>query len=105
MGLSYLGDRVAPVVIGAVIALLGTLLVQAIVVPRIEARKRREERWEEDVRAMGEFLTFDLPRALSALSRELHFAAMLQAMPKEDVDPERLEQILSEYEEQLKTVG
>lgn len=54
---------------------------------------------------MGELLTFDLPRALSTLARELHLAAMLQAMPTEDADPERLEHLLDEHEEQLKTAS
>lgn len=79
---SYLGERVAPVVIGALIALAGSYVLQVIVVPWVDAKKRRAQRWEDDVHAMGEFLTFDLPRAVAALHRELNSLALVQAKPE-----------------------
>jgi hypothetical protein len=32
-------------------------MIQLYIVPRVEARKRREDRWERDVRELGELLT------------------------------------------------
>jgi hypothetical protein len=39
-----------------------TLAVQFWVVPRVETRKRREDRWERDVLELGELLTTSLGR-------------------------------------------
>lgn len=84
-----LGDRAIPVLIGALVALLGTAVIQLFIVPVVEARKRREQRWEEDVHAMGELLTFDLPRAITTMARHLTMVVFLQD-PPEGADPERL---------------
>ena len=43
--------------VGAVIALVGTLFVHLVIVPRVDARRRREERWEQDVLNLGGYLT------------------------------------------------
>ena len=54
---------VAPVVavlIGALAALAAQLVIQLYVVPRVETRKRREDRWERDVRELGQLLTTSL---------------------------------------------
>lgn len=45
---------------GAACTLLATAFVQLRVVPQVDTRKRREERWEQDVRTLGELLTFEL---------------------------------------------
>jgi len=43
--------------VGAATALVVQLVIQLYVVPRVETRKRREDRWERDVRELGELLT------------------------------------------------
>lgn len=79
------GDRVVPVVIGAVIALVGTVLVQLWLVPLVDTRKRREQRWEEDVLALGQLLTLDQPRIVGELRSELYWLALL-VDPPDDLD-------------------
>src|SRR5487761_1254296 len=64
-----------------VLTLLGTfivgtataLVIQLYVVPRVETRKRREDRWERDVRELSEVLTTSLTR----LASEAHAAQMV----------------------------
>jgi peptidoglycan biosynthesis protein MviN/MurJ (putative lipid II flippase) len=43
--------------VGAATALVVQLVIQLYVVPRVETRKRRKDRWERDVRELGELLT------------------------------------------------
>ncbi len=43
--------------VGAATALVVQLVIQLYVVPKVEARKRRKDRWERDVRDLGELLT------------------------------------------------
>lgn len=53
--------------VGAGLTLASQLLIQLVIVPRVETRKRREDRWERDVLALGELLTAEIPgRASSA---------------------------------------
>lgn len=103
-----MSDKVAPLVVGALMTLLVTLVVQVIVVPWIEARKRQAQRWEEDVRALGELLTFDLPRTVHTASRELHYSVILKKnAPKEGTEPERaqrLENLRIENQRKLRAV-
>ncbi len=68
------------VLVGGLLTLAVTLLVQWFVVPRVEARKRREERWETDVRALGELLTVEMPAALTALQAALWWRGEIQAV-------------------------
>jgi hypothetical protein len=67
------------VVVGAILALLASLFVQAVVVPRIEARKRREQRWESDLRDLGELLTSkELTDAARAARNDIWFLLTLR---------------------------
>lgn len=52
--------------VGALLTLAAQALLQLVVIPKVEARKRREDRWEKDVLAMGELLTAELPAVASA---------------------------------------
>lgn len=70
-------DKAFPVLIGALAALIGSVVVQLFIVPAVEIRKRREQRWEQDVREMGELLTFDLSRAVRTFYFRLHAAAIV----------------------------
>ena len=45
--------------------LAGTVLVQLVVVPVVQARTRGRERWEKDVLSLAALLEEELPRALS----------------------------------------
>lgn len=56
--------------VGAAITLAVQLVVQLWVVPKVETRKRREDRWERDVRELGELLAM----RLADLAEEAHAA-------------------------------
>lgn len=86
--------------IGALIALAGTVFVQLWLVPRVDTRKRREQRWEEDVLALGQLLTFDQPRIVSDLRSELHMLALLLDPPHDvDTTTERWSALGAEHQE------
>lgn len=70
----WYATSLAGVVYGAVIALIGSVFVQGWLVPRIEARKRREQRWEADLRDLGETLSSE---GLSRAANAARFAADL----------------------------
>lgn len=54
-------DRLSLLAVGAILTLVAQFLIQRFIVPRVESRKRREDRWERDVLALGELLTVELP--------------------------------------------
>jgi hypothetical protein len=56
------------IVLGAVLALVGTVLVQSWIVPRTQRRIRQRERWEKDVRELADLLAKTLPPRLHDLS-------------------------------------
>jgi leucyl aminopeptidase (aminopeptidase T) len=58
---------------GAASALGVQLVVQFWIVPKVETRKRREDRWERDVRELGELLT----TSLTSLANEVHAAQLV----------------------------
>lgn len=64
-------DRTWPLVVAALLSLAVFYCVQLYFVPQVEARKRREDRWERDVLDFGQLLTFDVPKAFSAIREEL----------------------------------
>jgi hypothetical protein len=60
------------VLIGGFITLAGTCLVQILVIPWVQARSRRRERWEKDVGDLLRLIECTLPRAV----RRLDLAAL-----------------------------
>lgn len=62
-------DQLLPVVVGALIALAGSLVVQLVFVPQVETRRRHDERWEQAVLDLGHALAFD--ESASALRKAL----------------------------------
>ena len=77
-------SEVWPFILTALLTLVATLAVHLIVqfyaVPRVETRKRREQRWDEDVLRLGELLTLEQPAAASALFEELWWRRILHEM-------------------------
>lgn len=65
-------DRLWPVLLAAALAFTAALLVQLWVVPRVEQRKRREDRWERDVRDLGEHVTFAIAETTTAYFSAMH---------------------------------
>lgn len=59
------------VFVGGMITLVVALLVQVVVIPRVQARTRNRERWENDVIELRTLINDELPEA----TQELEFAA------------------------------
>jgi len=91
-------ENVGSVIVGALIALLGTVIVQLWLIPLVDSRKRRDQRWEADVRALGELLIFTEPQARSAARSALHWQILLRETP-ENADPKRWAALVREREE------
>lgn len=70
-------ERLWPLLVTAALSLLVLAVVQLVVIPRLEVRKRREQRSESDVIILGEFLTFDYQQALDDYVHALRYGAML----------------------------
>jgi hypothetical protein len=60
-------NQTVAVLIGALIALLGAVFVQWVVVPRVNRKTRAQERWEQDILTMGTLLSEDVALASEAL--------------------------------------
>lgn len=91
-------ENVGSVIVGALIALFGTVVVQLWLTPLVDSRKRREQRWEADVRALGELLIFTEPQIRSAARSALHWQILLRE-PPENADPKRWAALVQEREE------
>jgi hypothetical protein len=73
-------------------------VVQFWVVPRVEARKRRADRWEHDLRELGELMTTVLAeRALAANVEQSAFRYVRQLEGAPDADKDKVAQLKSEY--------
>lgn len=88
--------------VGAGLAVGGQLLVQLRVVPRADQRRRREDRWEKDVLALGELLTAELPdRATAAESAQFVMQAVVGHALTLDIDGRKLDDIKSTEQEKV----
>jgi hypothetical protein len=64
-------------------------VVQLYVVPRVEVRKRREDRWERDVLALGELLTAELPDRANAAKKHQWFLQLMNDLQPSAVTDEQ----------------
>lgn len=75
--------------VGATLAMAAQALIQLRVVPLVEARKRRGDRWERDVLALGELLTAELPdRANDARSAQYVLQGVSADLHERGVEPD-----------------
>lgn len=94
-------DVLLPYIIGAATTLIVQLVIQLNVVPRVEARKRREDRWERNVLELAQLLATDVVgSASSAKVAQLvcHDLRKVAAEPGADKDKinRRLPEMVSE---------
>ena len=83
---------IVTVLIGAAAALAVQWVIQTYFVPKVESRKRREDRWERDVRELGDLLTTLVRRhANEAYLRQLTYRFLQQRLEEvSGVDQEKL---------------
>lgn len=92
-------ERLWPLLVTAALSLLVLAVVQLAVVPRLEVRKRREQRWEGDLMLLGEFLTFDYQQALDDYVSALRYGAMLAEVGPGELRPDHERDAWSRYHE------
>ncbi len=92
-------DALVPYLVGAAATLAVQMIIQFYAVPRVEARKRREERWERDVLDFGELLTTQV----GELSSQARIAQMTnrvaEALDPADWDEDELERERRKYDQ------
>lgn len=96
-------DNLWPLLVAAALALVATIAVQLFVVPLVDSRKRREQRWEEDVRTLGELLLFAQPKVLDSFWRNLLRTAALASIV--GADAKRLETAKQENLDDLRAAA
>lgn len=96
-------DSIWPLVVAAALGFFTAIAVQLFLVPLADSRKRREQRWEEDVRTLGELLIFEQPKVYSPFWLALYGTAALASVEKPD--PHRLEVAKKENSEKLRAAS
>jgi hypothetical protein len=76
-------DKIGPVVLGAALTLLATLLVQAVIVPWVQVRARRREHWEGDVREVADVLEVNLPRKMLDFRTAAHEKMLMKSWQRD----------------------
>ncbi|MGW6196343.1 hypothetical protein ACWF0M_09355 [Kribbella sp. NPDC055110] len=88
-------DKFTPVLLASVLTLMATVLVKAFVIPWVQARTRRIERWETSVVELASLVDDTFPRVVaefrSAAQTELIYRSILD---NPDFDQDRLREAL-----------
>lgn len=96
-------DSLWPLVVAAGLALAAAVAVQLFVVPLADSRKRREQRWEDDVQTLGELLIFAHAKVFDPFWHELIGVAALASV--KDADPQRLATAMKENRDNLRVAS
>ncbi len=80
------------VLIGGLITLIGTILVQILIIPSVQRRTRKRERWERDITELQNLMEVDFPKHFRTLRRAIVPFLALHAFP-EGHRAEALEQL------------
>lgn len=84
--------------VGAALALAAQALLQLVIVPHVEARKRREDRWEKHVLELGELLSGELGTAARNFGHEAVAGTLLRSMKDQPMaSRERYEAVVREH--------
>lgn len=83
--------QIWPLVATAALSLAVFWIIQTVAVPRVEVRKRKEDRWERHALELGRLLAFDFAAASSALERELRWRVALAERLAESASTPHLE--------------
>lgn len=98
-------NALVPYLVGAASTLVVQVVIQFWVVPRVEKRKRREDRWERDVRELGELLAM----RLTDLANDTHAAQWLYRQERDkksdEYDPALVARLAREGQQATFTYG
>lgn len=101
-------SEVTYLLVGAGLALSSQMLVQLVIVPRVEVRKRREDRWERHVQDLGEVLTTELDRYAQDARHSQHkfqYIRMQMADNPGGFDELRAKDLMNELNEEVRTAA
>jgi uncharacterized membrane-anchored protein YhcB (DUF1043 family) len=79
--------NLTPVFVTAVLALLAAVIIQSLVIPVVQARTRRLERWEDNLSELSGLLEDQLPRSATRLRHDIS-SELTWEKAKEDPDYE-----------------
>jgi hypothetical protein len=100
-----LGTLLVGAATGAATALVVQLVIQFWVVPKVETRKRREDRWERDVLELGQLLA----GLLTDLANDAHAAQLVHRSvrdePSDEYDPALVKRQAREAEKAVFAYG
>lgn len=89
-----------PYLAGAFSTFVVQFLIQYYVVPRVQTRRQREERWVKDVLDLGELLTTSVVKlAAEARKEQLRLRAYKKIVYKSEYDRDNLKQELHQREQ------
>ena len=95
-------DRLWPLLATAGLSLLVFAVSSWFITPRLESRKRLEDRWERDVLALGQFLAFDFTKASDNVFTKTWFRLTLMDPEMVEIEPDRRDQLVTEDEGALR---
>ncbi|MGZ0150158.1 hypothetical protein ACXJJ3_24065 [Kribbella sp. WER1] len=58
-------DKLIPVFVGAILALTTSVLLQSLIVPWVQSRTRRRERWERSIADLSVLVSDEIPKAMA----------------------------------------
>ncbi|HET8684093.1 MAG TPA: hypothetical protein VFM54_19805, partial [Micromonosporaceae bacterium] len=70
------------VLVGGLITLIGTILVQILIIPSVQRRTRKRERWERDITELQTLMEADFPKHFRTLRRAIVPFLALHAFPE-----------------------
>ncbi|MGX7825729.1 hypothetical protein ACTG9Q_11610 [Actinokineospora sp. 24-640] len=99
------GGTLAGLLLGAGLTFVAQAVLQLLIIPRVETRKRRDDRWEKNVLELGELLTKEVPEAAreAELKQYLLHYFNTTARTVEGVNLERLEQSIPAKQQEAET--
>lgn len=98
--------QIVPVVIGGLVTLSTTFVVQVFVIPWVQGRTRRRERWENDVLELSALLEEELPRALNGYKVTSYpIYGMKQWLGNEQYNQEKVQELWQSSTTELREAG
>lgn len=82
-------DEVPGIVLTALLALVGAVILQAVISPWTQRRTRRRERWETHVSALSALVASELPRLLSNFYLAARHEATLRSLQNVAADEDK----------------
>jgi hypothetical protein len=101
-----IAEVLAPILIGAALTLAAQIVLQLFIVPRVDTRRRRSERFERNVLDLGELLTSELDaRAQQAYREQSWLRVMRENYRGPEFDAAKVERAVREQSAKARQVS